>query len=38
MGLHHLLVGPAKPPVVGIITRKVFSSDSQLHMLRYLSI
>lgn len=23
MGLHHLLIGPAKPPVMGIITRKV---------------
>lgn len=23
MGLHHLMVGPAKPHVMGIITRKV---------------
>ena len=23
MGLHHLLVGPAKPQIMGIITRKV---------------
>ena len=23
MGLHHLLVGPSKPPVLGILTRKV---------------
>ena len=23
MGLHHLLIGPARPPVIGIITRKV---------------
>lgn len=23
MGLHHLFVGPPKPPVIGVLTRKV---------------
>ena len=24
MGLHHLFVGPPKPPVIGVLTRKVW--------------
>ena len=31
MGLHHLLIGPARPPVMGIITRKVLLAHSALH-------
>lgn len=33
MGLHHVFVGPPKPMVMGVITRKVCCCDRRRHML-----
>ena len=33
MGLHHVFVGPPKPMVMGVITRKVRCCDRRRHML-----
>jgi len=33
MGLHHVFVGPPKPMVMGVITRKVCCRDRRRHML-----